>query len=202
MSWSMVRAAAALALLGCTGGTDPDDTGTKDTETDTDTDADADADADADTDADTDVEPGQSLVQRVGSGVVGADYVGTEEYQLLDDEGYGALQCQITLDLLSTGIRTDCAPCLWAFDLEISNATVVLDDGAGACMAGFGLDATTVGSLNGQILSYGYNPDYFGHAQVLMVSPAGEPWAAATYGTYDEGTGDFSYEWVDGLIEY
>lgn len=192
----MVRLARGAWIFGwaCSGG-ETDGSGT---ETDTDTDSDTDADTDSDTD--TDPSSSEGLVVRTGSAVVGADYVGSEDLTLVGDEGYGAVVCQIHYDLLSTALRTDCASCVWAFDLTISNAAVVTDTG-GACLAASGFDATTVSALDGTIVPRGYDAEYAGHARVMMVFLGGK-WQSASYANFDDATGAFSYEWEDGFVSY
>jgi hypothetical protein len=96
--------------------------------------------------------------------------------------------------------RTDCAVCDWAYDLSIANAAVILDE-EGACLAALGVDASTVGSWDGTVRSYGYNPDYFGHAEVLMFYED-SAWGAGTYVQYDAESGELAYEWEDGEHAY
>jgi hypothetical protein len=185
----------ALALA-CSGKTEPG--GGADTEPSAD--ADTDTDTDADTDTDTDTEPAaQGLLVRVGNAIVDAAYTGTEDLELVGDDGYGEIVCAIHYDLASVAVRDDCSGCEWAFDVAISNAETVVD-ASGACTA-IGYDATAVAALNGTTVSRGYNADYAGHAQVLMVDIGGT-WQSASYGLFDEGSGAFSYEWEDGFVPY
>jgi hypothetical protein len=60
-----------------------------------------------------------------------------------------------------------------------------------------GVDAATVGQLDGEVRSYAYNPDYFGHVTVLMVWD-GANWVAAEYADYDPVAGTVAYDWDDG----
>jgi hypothetical protein len=130
----------------------------------------------------------------------GADAAsGSESLTLLADSGYGAARCTLTYQLQSTGPRTDCDGCDWAFDLVVSQATVDLDDGS--CLAATGFDAATVSNLDGTVVSMGYNADYVGHAEVLM-SPVDGVWQAVSYVSYDAATGTLTYEWEDGFVAY
>lgn len=147
--------------------------------------------------SDTDTGPIEQLVEltRVGEATVDEAYVGTEAYAAAD-EGGGDVLCRISYDLVSVGTRSDCEPCAWAFDVQVGGA-VVETDVDGACLAVFGLDASTVSSLDGEIRGYGYSADYYGHAQVLLTDDL-EYWAASTFATYDPETRRFTYEREDG----
>ncbi len=198
----------ALVAAACSGGTTDTDTDTDvadtdtdtDADTDTDTDTDADTDSDTDTDTDTDVTSGEGLLTGQGFATVTATaYAGTETVEILADSGYGDPVCVIEYDLVSTAVRTDCAQCEWAFDLEIANAAVTLDDGR--CLAALGVDATTVGSWNGTVKTYGFVPEYFGHPDVL-VQTTGGPWSAWAYASWDEAAGDLGYLWDGSLYPF
>ena len=81
--------------------------------------------------------------------------------------------------------------------------SVLVDEG-GLCMTIFGVDAASAGSWVGLTRTYGYNPDYFGHAQVMMIPSeqgTGE-WQAVDYVSYDAKTETLQYEWVDGEQTY
>ncbi len=146
-------------------------------------------------------EPLTAAEGRIGAAtVVDSAYAGSETWYLVADSGSGATLCEIQLTLTSAAARTDCTDCAWAFDLEISDAAVLTDEG-GACAAVLGYDADTVADLNGSTVSYGYAPEYYGHAQVLMVeSEAG--WQAQSFAAHDEATGLFTYDWEIGYREY
>ena len=58
-----------------------------------------------------------------------------------------------------------------------------------------GIDA---GKLKGSELGYGYNEEYYGHAQVLMVYSGS--WSAATFASMSGTT--FSYDWELAYITY
>ena len=108
--------------------------------------------------------------------------------------------CQITTDLTAVAPRDDCPACQWAFDLEIQNTTVVVDVD-GACMSVHGIDADSAASWDGTTKSYGYDPDYVGHAQILMFWD-GARWVPATYAVWDEGASTIDYDWLDGYYDY
>ena len=62
-----------------------------------------------------------------------------------------------------------------------------------------GIDASTVSDLDGQVHSYGYDPDFIGHAKVLRVHD-GIEWAVVAYATWDEATHAFAYDWMAGTF--
>ena len=81
-----------------------------------------------------------------------------------------------------------------------SNATVVTESGRG-CLATLGLDGDTVSDLDGTTTGYGYIHEYFGHANVLTTETEGV-WAPVDNASWDEETGAFTYDWLDGYMEY
>jgi hypothetical protein len=186
-----------LGIAACTPGPD---TSTVDDSGDADTDTDADSDTDSDTDTDTGT--GRSGEEgQLGVGTMsGAQYVGYEEWYFAADEGAGADVCRIRYTLTSTAPLADCAECSWAYDMVLSVAQVLGESDPG-CLPVLGYDSATVGSLDGTTVSYGYSPSYYGHAQVLMIQTDGV-WDAATFATFDDATGEFTYDWEKGYREY
>jgi hypothetical protein len=177
----------ALALIGC--GSDasetPSDTGTPATTTDT-------------PETTPTTSPSMGELTRVGEALVDGSYIGSERMILVGDEGYGDIVCHVEYDMTSIASRTDCINCLWAWDVEISNATSVVDTEACAAV---GLTSADVAALDGQVLGYGYDADYVGHAQILMFWDGAE-WSAGSYAGWDEATQLFDYDWLDGLHAY
>jgi hypothetical protein len=188
--------------------TDTDADSDADTDADSDADADADADSDADADADSDADTDLALLGQSGAAVGGADgYSGTEDWYLVADEGSGVDICRIRYSLEATAARPDCpddghAGCIWGWDVIRSGAAIVAESGVG-CEDGLGLDAAAVDALNGTSLGIGFNPDYYGHAAVLLRDEHdGHGWFVAAFATWDEKTEAFSYTWDQGLVEY
>jgi hypothetical protein len=64
-----------------------------------------------------------------------------------------------------------------------------------------GVDAATASSWDGMSRSYGYDPDFVGHAQILMVWD-GAYWQAVSYADWDDGARTIDYDWVDGPYAY
>ena len=62
-------------------------------------------------------------------------------------------------------------------------------------------DSDTVSALDGSTTGYGYIHEYFGHANVLTSETDGV-WAPVDNASWDEKTGAFSYDWLDGYMEY
>jgi len=56
-------------------------------------------------------------------------------------------------------------------------------------------------TLDQSVVSYGYNPDYFGHIQVLFAEQDGV-WGPVDNGDWDRNTGEFVYDWQDGYKSY
>ena len=151
--------------------------------------------------------PPMGLLSRQGTGVIDAtpSYTGSEALVFVGDEGYGQELCRISYDLTSTAPRPDCPGCGWAFDLVVSNVVVETDVDE-ACALSLATEfslAPSVDDLDGLALSYGYHPDYFGHAQVLMFyDEDSSAWRGLTVAVYDDQKMTIAYDLVDGLHEY
>ncbi|MFH1463716.1 MAG: hypothetical protein ABIO70_04945 [Pseudomonadota bacterium] len=182
--------AASLVLLpACK--EDPDDTEQPEADTDT--------DSDADTDTDTDVP--QSMVGYDGEAIAGYDgYDGHEEHFKKADEGAGDDICRVRYELHAKGDpRTDCPDCDWAWDLELTAASIAAESGEG-CEGAFGITAENVGGLDGTSFAIGFVSDYYGHGHLFM-RDEGEGWAIADWANWDEESGEFSYQWNIGLVD-
>ncbi|MBT3220570.1 MAG: hypothetical protein HN348_15905, partial [Proteobacteria bacterium] len=144
-----------LLVMGCKNNdddsgvdTDVDDTDTDDTDTD-------------DTDDTDTVAQGMSGIDG-GADCDGLTYDGWEELFLIGDEGKGDDICRLQVELDSVGVpRADCDICTWAFDLEVTAASIVVESESG-CAAYLGIDSSNVGNLVGTTRAYGYTPNYFG----------------------------------------
>jgi hypothetical protein len=204
--WVAVCSVVALegACQGTTTGDDTDDTDgmIADSDTDTDADTDSDTDADTDTDADADTDPGQAVITREGYALVdpGVNYAGVENFVVTGAYGDGDEICVLHTTLTSTASRPDCVDCEWAFDLIRSGSTIV-SDVDGACLAVVGVDESTVSTLDGDVLSYGYESKLAGHSPALMVHLGGS-WVPATYAEYDEVAQTLTYDWSEGYYPY
>ncbi|MCB9779686.1 MAG: hypothetical protein H6742_14065 [Alphaproteobacteria bacterium] len=193
--------AAAALLVGC-GDKDDDDSGAAATDSGTsDTDSSAtDTDTDADTDTDGTVER-LGVVEHEGSAVVAdGDYSGTETVSFIGDDGDGDVLCSYQLTLVDSAPRSDCDNCEWAFDLEITAASVVAETGPG-CSETVGMNADGIAGLVGTTISYGYDPEFFSHAAVIMGFLDGE-WKQLDYALFDEETDTFTYDWHSESLSY
>lgn len=128
---------------------------------------------------------------------IDGDFQGVETVLFLAEEGSGETLCQVDLTLQSVGVRTDCLECEWAYDVEVLSAETATDTHCAAV----GYDSAAVAALVGTVRGYGFNPEYFGHAPVLFAEVDGL-WTAVAYASYDEITGDFNYDWEEGLYAY
>jgi len=182
-----------LLLLACAG-TEPVDSGvpvdTGDGGGDT-------GDGGGDTgDGGTVTEPeGSGEISRRGQATVLKDYQGVEELLFIADDGEGEELCRVELQLQSVASRTDCELCLWAWDLEIVDVRTKLDLECEA--AGFG----GAEDWQGEIVSVGYTDDYFGHAPAMLAWEHGA-WQAVSYAWWDEETGEFLYQVMEGYAVY
>ncbi len=129
-----------------------------------------------------------------------ASYSGQEIWTFTADSGAGEEICRIQYALASTGVRSDCDLCDWAFDVSLSGAEFVSETDPG-CAAVFGIGPGNVGDLNGLWAGYGYSAEYFGHAAVFLLEVEGE-WVALSNALFDEASGAYSYERLDGYVAY
>ncbi len=143
----------------------------------------------------------QGLLGRLGTAAVSvSSYEGSEELYFTTDYGEGDDICRIRYTLTSVAVRDDCPDCSWAFDIELG-APELLTESPPGCLATTGVDSATMAQLEGSMVSYGYNPDYFGHIQVLRVEEGGV-WDSAGHASWDSGSGSFSYDWQAGYQSY
>jgi hypothetical protein len=133
--------------------------------------------------------------------VLDGPYEGYDEIYLIGDDGNGEEVCRVRVAVTSTTSRTDCEDCDWAFDVVYGAAEVVTDVDS-ACEVALELDKTALAALEGTEMAYGYNPDYIGHAKVLMTYAEDGVWTPAAYATYDELTGAFSYDREIAIVKY
>ncbi len=126
---------------------------------------------------------------------------GTEDIYFIGDEGYGDDLCRIRYTMTSTSARADCASCTWAYDFSISDVELV-DELAPGCLATVGYDPVDLSALEGETRSYGYDPEYLGHAAVLMQDIGGGNWTVVGFASYDLDSGVFQYNREDGYVTY
>lgn len=143
--------------------------------------------------------PRQGTSGYLGEAVAGPEsYAGTEEWYFLAEDGSDL--CRIRCSLAAVAVRTDCDGCEWAFDLLTSASEVTAEADPG-CAVLSGYDASSVADLDGRTLSYGYDGDYFGHGQALMVV-IDDVWKAAAFASWDAKTGTFTYDREDSVFDY
>ena len=142
------------------------------------------------------------LLGRSGTAVVGEDsYSGTEELYFTSEYGEGDDLCRIRYSLSYVATRTDCDDCEWAFDLVLTDPELVTEVGKPDCLSTVGVDSSALDTLNNTTVSYGYNPDYIGHVQVLFVE-TDSGWVPADHCSWDASAGALSYDWKDGYHTY
>jgi len=159
-----------------------------------------DDDAGDDDAGDDDTGP-EGLLGRSGTATVSvSSYEGTEDLYFTKDYGEGEDICRIRYALSTVAVRDDCQDCAWAFDLVLGKPELIAETDPG-CLATVGVDGTTLAGLEGTEVTYGYNPDYFGHIQVLLVYQGGE-WISAGHAEWESTSGAFTYDWQDGYHPY
>ena len=134
----------------------------------------------------------------------GGAYEGFEDHYLIGDEGMGEDLCRVRFDVALLGEPTvPCDECSFAFMLEKRNPSTITDVDGTCAKSALRLDADAIAALDGARMSYGYVPEYWGHANVLMQldEETGE-WEAVTFSTWDEETGELFYDRRDGACGY
>lgn len=141
------------------------------------------------------------LKGRNGELNVGSDsFDGTEEMYFIAHSGAGVDVCRIRYDLTETARRDDCNDCQWAVELDISNALIMSESDEGCEVLGVANgDAST---LNGRTLAYGYDDDYFGHAEVVLFFTPEDGWQALGFALLDQEHGTLTYGGPEGEYEY
>jgi len=141
------------------------------------------------------------LLGRQGTAtVLSGSFEGVEERYFTTEYGEGVDLCRIRYPLSSIAVRDDCEDCEWAFDLLIGAPELIAEVEPG-CLATVGVDSAALGELEGGVVSYGYDPDYLGHIQVLCVDQGGG-WVAVGHASWEPGSGEVSYDWQDGYHPY
>lgn len=201
-----------LLLVACPGGDKEtgDTADTQDTQDTTETDTSESDTAETDT-GETDTEETDTAQERMGlAGRLGthtadaSSWEGTEELYFIGDEGEGADICRLQLSFSSDSpnalLRDDCdvylGACDFAWDLEIVAAEIVAESDVG-CAGTWGTPESWVG----QVVSYAYVSEYYGHAQVIMVDE-GKGWDAVSFAFYDDEAKLLTYDWEDGERPY
>jgi len=136
--------------------------------------------------------------------VKGQEYEGFEEHYLIGDEGMGEDLCRVRFDLVLVGEPpVPCDMCSFSLMLEKRDPLTITDVGGTCAGSALGLDAEAITALNGVRVSYGYAPEYWGHASVLVQLDVekGE-WEAVTFSTWDEAAGALFYDRRDGACGY
>lgn len=140
-----------------------------------------------------------------GAGTVLADrYEAFEEFYLVADEGFGAEICVIRFDVarVSEG-PTGCEDCLWTHTVEYGPATVLVDENGVCADSERGLDEAARTALEGTQVSYGFVPEYQGHASVLMkYDESTQQWAPSGNASWEDELGDFYFDNRQGFCRY
>lgn len=143
------------------------------------------------------LEGGTGLLTRVGQATVGSSYNGTEEIRFAPTAGDAQALCSVVVPVTAAGARSDCADCLWAFDVVLGAPTVSIDT---ACEAA-GYNAQAIAALEGSVRGYGFADEYLGHAEALLVLQDGA-WEPVSFADWSAETGLLSYEWEQGYLPY
>jgi hypothetical protein len=121
------------------------------------------------------------------------------------DDGSDVVVCSVSYTLsadISTA-RSDCADCSWAFDVAVTDVMVDEENASGcaAILCQLGLDSDPLVAFDGSTKTYGYNPDFFGHAEILMTLDASGAWVPGGFAAAQDD-GSVTYTIEDGYYDY
>ena len=130
----------------------------------------------------------------------GSFHQGSGQRYFVSDSGLGVDLCRLEYTVSGVGERSDCDLCDWAFDVALSNVQLLAEQEPG-CLETLGVDSADLGSLEGQVVSYGYSEEYFGHAQVVFTEVE-DAWVAVANAVWAPNSGMFSFDWQEGYVAY
>ena len=150
----------------------------------------------------------QALLAYSGSAVVTGDAFTSQETMSLvgmDDAGEDLVVCSVSylLSADASAARSDCTDCSWAFDVAVSDVVVDAEAGSGcaAILCQLGLDEDPLVAFDGATKTYGYNPDFFGHAEILMTLDASGAWVPGGFAALQDDD-SVTYTIEDGYYDY
>ena len=132
--------------------------------------------------------------------VTTGSFEGREQVYFVSDSGVGTDICRFHYSLSSIAERQDCDSCDWAFDLAVSDTELLFEEEPG-CLSTLGIDPSELALREGQVVSYGYTEEYFGHAQVVLME-VDSSWIAVANAAWDIESGVFSFDWREGYVGY
>jgi hypothetical protein len=131
-------------------------------------------------------------------------FQGSEERYLIGDEGLGSHLCRVRYALFGVAPpEVACDECSWAFIVEKQSPEKVTDV-SGTCESSeLGLDAEAITAMDGTHIAYGYAPEAWGHANVLMrFDEVDRTWDGIAYASWNEDTGELFYDNREGYCGY
>jgi hypothetical protein len=147
--------------------------------------------------------------QRGESTVSATAFEGFEEFYLISEEGFGDDICIVRFDVARAGdgpagcVDGDGAPCEWSHLVQLSNPTVVTDEGGVCASSQLALDEARIAEIDGSEVAYGFVSEYAGHNSVLLKQdPNSETWDPYGNATWDEETDAFRFDRRDGFCNY
>ncbi len=130
-----------------------------------------------------------------GQATVQGGYQGWEAFQFTGAQGLGDEVCTILYTMQAVGERMDCPDCLWAFDLEGTDASIHEESSKGCADLG-----VTPAEFEGLRASYGYAPSSGAYQDVLMYQIGAYGWYPVSFASWDDPL--FQYDWELGLYYY
>jgi hypothetical protein len=146
-----------------------------------------------------------------GEGMVSeTEFSGFQELYIIGEEGFGEDVCVVRFDVKRVAAAPDgCddpagdVDCLWTHTVELSNPSMVTDEGGACANSDLGLTQAKIAALAGTRASYGFVSEFAGHNSVLMeYDETSKKWDAGANATWDEATGMFRFDSRDGVCNY
>ncbi len=126
-------------------------------------------------------------------------YEGYEDLYFTTENGLGETLCRISYKVTAVDVRTDCADCEWAFELRADEPEIV--EGTPERCADLGYDEGGIEMLLDTPRAYGFAPEYFGHASVLLVADGEGQWSPVSFASWSQVEGTFDYDWETGYLQ-
>jgi hypothetical protein len=148
---------------------------------------------------------------RRGMSTVNAtSFMGTEEFYILADRGFGDDICVVKFDVKRVGeAPAGCddpaadVDCLWTHQVEYSNPMKTTDVDGVCANSQLGLTAAKLDEIDGSRASYGFVSEFAGHNSVMMWYDASKSaWDAFGNATYEEQAGALRFDRREGICNY
>ena len=89
--------------------------------------------------------------------------------------------------------------------MEVEAMVVVMEESGSGCagiLPQLGKDTDVSMAFDGLTRTYGYDPEFLGHAELIMLYDATAGWIPGGFASFDMATQSLSYDLEDGYYTY